>query len=111
MALKLITFSLQINEWKMGEGKDMKIKSKMEIDPARQMDSGTYECMVREPCDSLMKSLSNTHFSRQTTSSPLTGRTSKPTSRNHLPSFILHNLNVVSGARVEAIVRQGAPEV
>lgn len=38
--------NLHINEWKMGEGKDMKIKSKMEIDPARQMDSGTYECMA-----------------------------------------------------------------
>lgn len=45
----------------MGEGKDMKIKSKMEIDPARQMDSGTYECMVRRARLSLfMKSLSNT---------------------------------------------------
>ncbi len=30
----------------MGKGKNMTIKSKMEIDPARQMDSGTYECMV-----------------------------------------------------------------
>lgn len=30
----------------MGTGKDMKIKSKFEIDPARQMDSGSYECVA-----------------------------------------------------------------
>lgn len=36
----------KINEWKLGEGKNATIKSKLEIDPARQMDSGTYECMV-----------------------------------------------------------------
>ncbi|CAG2104132.1 unnamed protein product [Medioppia subpectinata] len=34
---------LQISEWKYGKDK---IKSKLEIDPARQMDSGTYECML-----------------------------------------------------------------
>uniref|UniRef100_T1IVE3 Ig-like domain-containing protein n=1 Tax=Strigamia maritima TaxID=126957 RepID=T1IVE3_STRMM len=32
---------LQIHEWKIGNDK---IKSKMEIDPAAQMDAGTYEC-------------------------------------------------------------------
>ncbi|KAI2798599.1 hypothetical protein BLOT_010575 [Blomia tropicalis] len=37
---------LHINEWKIGEGKEVQIKSKLEIDPARQMDSGTYECMA-----------------------------------------------------------------
>ncbi|CAG2159864.1 unnamed protein product [Oppiella nova] len=34
---------LQISEWKYGKDR---IKSKLEIDPARQMDSGTYECMA-----------------------------------------------------------------
>lgn len=39
-------FATQINEWKIGEANQTHIKSKLEIDPARQMDSGTYECMV-----------------------------------------------------------------
>ncbi|XP_054159316.1 immunoglobulin domain-containing protein oig-4-like [Oppia nitens] len=34
---------LQISEWKYGLDR---IKSKLEIDPARQMDSGSYECMA-----------------------------------------------------------------
>ncbi|KAF7493302.1 Immunoglobulin domain-containing protein oig-1 [Sarcoptes scabiei] len=38
---------LHINEWKYKKGNEAKIKSKLEIDPARQMDSGSYECMVR----------------------------------------------------------------
>nr|XP_046908986.1 immunoglobulin domain-containing protein oig-4-like isoform X1 [Dermatophagoides farinae] len=37
---------LHINEWKFGKEKEAQIKSKLEIDPARQMDSGTYECMA-----------------------------------------------------------------
>lgn len=42
--LKIVSqFLLQISEWKLDKDK---IKSKLEIDPARQMDSGTYECMV-----------------------------------------------------------------
>lgn len=34
---------LQISEWQL-EGD--RIKSKLEIDPARQMDSGNYECQA-----------------------------------------------------------------
>jgi len=42
----IINSYLHITEWKIGEGKEAQIKSKLEIDPARQMDSGTYECMA-----------------------------------------------------------------
>lgn len=31
----------QIHEWKMGQNR---VKSKLEIDPATQMDAGVYEC-------------------------------------------------------------------
>lgn len=34
---------IQISEWKVEEDT---MKSKLEIDPARQMDSGTYECQA-----------------------------------------------------------------
>ena len=35
-------FSLfQVHEWRIG---DDKVKSKIEIDPATQMDAGVYEC-------------------------------------------------------------------
>lgn len=36
-------FLLQISEWRL---KKNRVKSKLEIDPARQMDSGTYECQA-----------------------------------------------------------------
>lgn len=32
---------LQVHEWRIG---DDKVKSKIEIDPATQMDAGVYEC-------------------------------------------------------------------
>lgn len=34
-------FSIQIHEWQVGPDK---VKSKLEIDPATQMDAGVYEC-------------------------------------------------------------------
>src|SRR6218665_3807736 len=43
-AVSLSLIHKQITEWKIGQGKEAKIKSKLEIDPARQMDSGSYEC-------------------------------------------------------------------
>lgn len=32
---------VQVHEWRIGEDK---VKSKIEIDPATQMDAGVYEC-------------------------------------------------------------------
>lgn len=33
--------SVQVHEWRIG---DDRVKSKIEIDPATQMDAGVYEC-------------------------------------------------------------------
>lgn len=40
---RFVSFSLisQVHEWRIG---DDKVKSKIEIDPATQMDAGVYEC-------------------------------------------------------------------
>lgn len=43
LRLNIYLKNLQISEWKVDT---TTIKSKLEIDPARQMDSGTYECQA-----------------------------------------------------------------
>lgn len=40
-SLVLSPFNKQTHEWRIGKDK---IKSKIEIDPATQMDAGVYEC-------------------------------------------------------------------
>lgn len=37
----ILSFARQIHEWQVGTDK---VKSKLEIDPATQMDAGVYEC-------------------------------------------------------------------
>lgn len=41
MLLQFTLYFWQVHEWRIG---DDRVKSKIEIDPATQMDAGLYEC-------------------------------------------------------------------